>query len=328
MLHGRKTEDEMLINPETLRKLRGDRSQEGLAEKARVSRKTISRIENGEADPAKIRRVTVERLAKALDTTPEKLAAAPDQGSLNEALLRRWGYRKISTYLDGDTALSFALVEQRYGISAKRQLDLAPLFTALLAEMCLSERLRKLEELSNAFEEYSCSLPAHLKHGEGARSDFENAFYDEKESVASKDLFGRQIQRAAETNHYAVWPFDPDESNPFVEFLKETARSLELDLTDDLGDEPRILEDGLPESACVFHGELQEICGDSYWARLALQQGHARIRDIPADLLDREKSEERVAWLEAKYPPALRREKEEEMAELSLTLPTTEDDHA
>lgn len=96
----------MPINPDTLKKLRGGLSQEDLAEKAGVSRKTISRIENGEADPEKIRTVTSERLAKALGTTPEELAAGPNKDSINEASMRRWGYRKINTYLEGDTALS------------------------------------------------------------------------------------------------------------------------------------------------------------------------------------------------------------------------------
>lgn len=308
----------MPINPDTLKKLRGDLSQEDLAEKAGVSRKTISRIENGEADPEKIRMVTLERLAKALSTTPEELAADPNKDSVNEAAMRRWGYRKVNTYLHGDTALSLALVEQRYGISAKRQLDMAPLFTALLAEMSLRDRRQKLEDLSNAFEEYSANLPAHLSHGESARSDFDKAHYDEKESISSRDLFGRHIQKSAEEHGYAVSPFDPEVSNPFVNFLKEMAKTLELNIMDSQGDEPDILADGLPEAACAFHEQVQEICGDNYWARLALQHGHARIRDIPTELSGRENTSERAAWIEAKYPPTLRREKEQEIAEMRL----------
>ena len=220
--------------------------------------------------------VTLERLAKALSTTPEELAADPNKDSVNEAAMRRWGYRKVNTYLHGDTALSLALVEQRYGISAKRQLDMAPLFTALLAEMSLRDRRQKLEDLSNAFEEYSANLPAHLSHGESARSDFDNAHYDEKESISSRDLFGRHIQKSAEEHGYTVSPFDPEVSNPFVNFLKEMAKTLELNIMDSQGDEPDILADGLPEAACAFHEQVQEICGDNYWARLALQHGYAR----------------------------------------------------
>ncbi len=318
----------MPINPDTLKKLRGDLSQEDLAEKAGVSRKTISRIENGEANPEKTRTVTVKRLAKALSTTPEELAADPNKHSVNEASMRRWGYRKVNTYLHGDSALSLALVEQRYGISAKRQLDMAPLFTALLAEMSLRDRRQKLEDLSNSFEEYSANLPAHLSHGEVARSDFDNAYYDEKESISSRDLFGRLIQKSAEEHGYAVWPFDPDVRNPFVDFLKEMAKTLDLNIRDSQDDESHILGDGLPEAACAFHEQVQEICGDNDWARLALQHGYARIRDIPIELSGREKTSERAAWLEAKYPAALRREKDNEMAELGLTLSDLGGDNA
>ena len=305
----------MPINPETLKKLRGDLSQEDLAEKAGVSRKTISRIESGEADPEKIRLVTVKRIAKALGTTPEELADDPNKASVNEASMRRWGYRKINTYLHGDTALSLALVEQRYGISAKRQLDMAPLFTALLAEMSLRDRRQRLEDLSSAFEEYSANLPIHLSHGEAARAFFDDVYNDEKESISSGDLFGRHIQKMAEGSGRVVWPFEPNEGNPFVDFLKAMAKSFDLNLRNGFDDEPHIFEDGLPDTVCVFHEQVQEICGDNEWARLVLMHGYARIRDIPTELDGPDKISERAAWLEAKYPDALRRERERVMAE-------------
>jgi hypothetical protein len=48
--------------------------------------------------------------------------------------------------LDGDTALSFVLVEDRYGIAMRRQLDLAPLAVAILAELSLEARRENLQE--------------------------------------------------------------------------------------------------------------------------------------------------------------------------------------
>ena len=84
----------------------------------------------------------------------------------------------------------------------------------------------------------------------------------------------------------------------------------------------------MPEAACAFHEQVQEICGDNDWARLALQRGYARIRDIPLELSGREKTSERAAWLEAKYPAVLRREKDDEMAELGLTLSDLGGDNA
>ncbi len=303
----------MPINPETLKKLRGDLSQDGLADKAGLTRRTISRIETGKADPAKIHRVTVERLAKALGTTPEKLADAPTAQTITDAMLRHMGLRKLSTYLDGDTALSFTFVEERYGIPPKRQIDMAPLFTAILAELCLRERTEKLEINSSAFENYYDTLPKHLQQGQEARTYFKYAYDDEKASIESKDLFGKSIQEAAEVNDYVVWPFDPDESNPFASFITSLANNLKIDIEDNTGIAVPIGMDGLPEQTCVFHSELEKICGASLWAELALQQGYARIRDIPDDLRADDKVEERAAWLEARYPAELRAKREREM---------------
>lgn len=296
----------MTINPETLKKLRGNLSQDELARIAHVSRKTISRIENGEADPNTIRKLTVERLARAFNVSEDVLSNPPKSTEADEAWLRGIGYRKISTHLDGDTALSFALVEERYGIAIRRQLDLAPLTIAILAELSLKARSERLKEASDAFQATVNVFPADLQHLCATQEKIWDALEVEKVSIAQRDLFGRIIQRSAAEAGYDQEPFDPNHGNPFFDFLNATATSLNISVTRHLGDDTLPMEDGLPDHTCVFHDLLEDLCGDSLWARLALQLGYARIRNIPAHLRGPESKEQRTAWLEERYPAALR----------------------
>lgn len=72
--------DIMIITEEVLNSLREYRMREGLStrqleDKAKVSRRTIMRAENGQSNPETL---TWHRLARALDTTPEALQSPPD----------------------------------------------------------------------------------------------------------------------------------------------------------------------------------------------------------------------------------------------------------
>jgi transcriptional regulator with XRE-family HTH domain len=296
----------MAINPETLKKLRGRLSQDELARKSGVSRKTISRIENGEANPSSIRKLTIERLARAFDVPEGALSKPPQSTETDEAWLRGIGYRKISTHLDGNTALSFALVEDRYGIAMRRQLDLAPLAVAILAELSLKARRENLQEAVAAFQATEHALPANLQHIGAAQEEIRLALEAEKESIAERDLFGRMLQQSAAEAGYEQEAFDPAFGNPFFDFLKAKATSLNISVSQQSGDETYPMEDGLPDHTCVFHDLLDDLCGDSLWARLSLQLGYARIHDIPGHLRGPESKEQRIGWLEERYPAALR----------------------
>lgn len=304
----------MPINPDTLKALRAGKSMKRLAQEARVDRRTIARIENGEIAPERVREETAKRLARALNATPEKLAEPPDAEAQRDAELRRSGYRTVRTILDGRTAVSFALVEKRYGISPQRQIEMAPLFATLLAEMSLADRRRRLEAANAAFEEAMAKLPDHLGHGAVASSDFDQAYFDEDTSIDKKDLFGKRI---LEDGGWSVLPFHENEGNPFFDFLRDQATMLGEAAGEDVALLHSPAQDGLPTEAAVLESYLQDtVCGGNQWGRRALEDGHVRIRDISHEHWEASPSE-RGEWLEKQYPPELRAEKEAYFSELN-----------
>ena len=302
----------MTINGETLRSLRGALTREELGKKAHgVSAKTIGRIEGGKTTP---RANTVGRLAKALGVTPEVLAGPPAALAERERdeKLRSIGYRKLSTHVPGRAALSFDLVERRYGVSVRSQRELAPLFFTILAETSLAARRRRLESMLAAHEAYLDALPDYLNV---IFSDHEDASADESDSINSRDLFGNELLKSP------VDRFDPDYSNPFFDFLREAIRDLEAQGAGAIAELDWPGPDGLPDAhhTQVLPEFLGEIAGDNSYARAALEDGDVRIRDIPKELWEEERAGERAAWLAARCSPETRK-RIEEFADIEIEL--------
>jgi len=92
----------------------------------------------------------------------------------------------------------------------------------LLAEMSLADRRRKLEAARSALNAAFQLVPEHLQHGRVGSGDFDHAGEDELGSLAARDIFRKKV---LETYHGAD-PFDPDTTNPFVEFLRNMAKDI------------------------------------------------------------------------------------------------------
>ena len=290
----------MTINGETLRSLRGALTREELGKKARgVSAKTIGRIEGGKTTP---RANTVKRLAKALGVTPEVLADPPAALAERERdeKLRSIGFRKLSTHVPGRAALALDLVERRYGVSVRSQLELAPLVFTILAETSLAARRRRLENMQAAHEAYLAAAPSHLNV---ITADHEDASGYESDSINARDLFGNELLESP------VEPFDPDASNPFFDFLREAIRDLEAQGAGAIAELDRPGPDGLPDAyhTQVLPELLDEIAGGDRYARAALEDGDVRIGDIPKELWEEERAGERAAWLAARCSPETRK---------------------
>ena len=293
----------MHIKPETLKALRTHHalSQDELANKSNVAKKTIGDIERGKR---KANATTTKRLAKALNVEPADLAKDFEEIGLQKTD-RGLGYRKISESIPADVHINFDMVEHLYGISRKSQIQMAPLLMALAAEASLNWRRKKLEKITEA---------SNAIHGlaEGYLS-FANAVYRinegimaEETSINNRDVFGKTaVETAFDLG------CDPDTYNPFADYLRDFAdqnssQHISLD-----PDELWLNANGMPDYR-IGTDIIENLTGGDKWARHALMHKIVRIQDIPKELMTKKKRDERVEWLAGKVSNQERKHVEDE----------------
>ena len=278
-------------------------TQTRLAELAKVSAKTISRILKGEGNTNK---VSLQRVAAALDTTPEGLAVPLDGARRLEAdkKLKEVNYPRTSFHLSGSTMLNYALVEARYGLSANALYEAAPVLLTLLAEMSFAERRRRLEEYEAAFRAATAMAPEHLHRAFVAGNDFDDACNDEEMSLAANDLSGALIDEEGWTSG------DSDTGDLFVAFLSNLSKGIDGEVLEFSGGTAASIDHR------ILQGDLVRLTNGDDWAKFALEHRHARIRDIPAELRGDDRAVERAAWLVTQIPEAARKAREEWLSDL------------
>ena len=299
----------MKIVPETLRRLRKESglSQQGLADRARVDKKTVARIEGGKGGEA--RQGTALDIARALGVEPRVLAAQPASEAMEDRELQRHGYVGAKVHFRGGTVLAYDLVRDRYGVDMWEVIDAAPFLFALLAEMSLADRRRRLEEMVAAWETYQTTVPEHI--GFAAVGDCNEGMLAEKDSIAERDLSGVHILRENEP-----WSMYVDNNNreyydqdrtPFSDFLIKLAKELgpDNDAIDYHGIMSALGDGGGMIGWELFPTYLKRLTGGSPRADYALSHGYVRLTQIPKHLRgedDNQVSVERTEWLEAHVP--------------------------
>ncbi len=284
----------MRIHPETLKRLRKALgwSQQELADKAKIEKKTIGRLES--ANGGEARESTARLLATALKLgNPRILAQGPETEAVRDEVSRIHfdsGGSGPRVYLDSETALAYDLVEEHYGVDMHRLIEEAPALFALLAEASLAERRCRVGEAKAALEEFNRALPGHL-----AESAW--VYEEEEESIERRDLFRHPGDLEWDDPR---WEDYRDNGNPFANFLKGLAKNLEagngaLDPAD-VGFDPDLICRGH-----LFPERRAHLTGGSPRAEWALSHGYARVGQIPRRLRgeDEEITRERAEWLEA-----------------------------
>ena len=284
----------MQINHVTLKKLRKERgySQEELAGAAKVSKRTIAEIESGKKTVG-TRGSTVKLLAAALRVEPEVLGQEPESEVVKEVEFRKSGLRFARLPLKSETILAYDLVAEQYGVDMTQIIHAAPLLFTLLAEMSLTERLRRAEKTQAAFDAANETLPDYL----GGRG-WDDTFWAEKQSIGARELF---YSRGSEDR---VDYFQEDR-NPFSDFLIQLVGN-ELGSDNDAinPEEVHFYPDGFWNYVSLFETYRKNLAGGSGRADYALSHGYTRIGQIPEELRGEEKEvvSKRVKWLEAKVP--------------------------
>ena len=252
-------------------------SRPQLAERAKITVRTIQRLEREPQRTQKSQEHTLNGLAKALNVEPGVLTG--------ESPLPKFDKAPVS---DSEKArLAYDLIKRRYGVSRTEIINMAPLFFALLAEGSLARRREKLEEVGELI-------------GRLQEIDYDGRFIDtsgvadiasgeESNSIAKADIFSKS--------------FDTSESNQFASYLHKLANDLDISgiIDVDSGD----LCFGSPPkfpNYDIYREELDRIANGSPIARVCLETGYARISEIPEELMAEDASEDRKKWLEDKLP--------------------------
>ncbi len=204
----------MSINPETLTLLlkRRGLNQAALADKARVSVKTIGRALRGSSPNA----ATVKKIADALDVELKSLTGPPEEADAGR------NFNKMIFHADSSVFDNFKKVEYRFGVSQDLILALAPVAFTLLVKMAIAwrhEGLAEFEKKLNSLQDSERpfvlgdvghrqdlllmamselrSLQARLKNDRHAWEDFANV-----DICESADIFG--IFLVEQLKKYAV----------------------------------------------------------------------------------------------------------------------------
>jgi transcriptional regulator with XRE-family HTH domain len=208
------------IIPGVLKKLRENKglSQQDLADRAKVDKQTIWRIEAG-AKTENTRPTTIQKIARLLGVEPAvltgdapmpDLAPTPQMSSTNIRLSRR-----------AHNALH--LVSERYCIAAWQVMELAPLLFCWAAETSLRQRQQRLEEIE-ALLERARSLESENRHLPTANFTYsEDKLVAESESIRANDIFGGLIEHEELLDSHGL---PDDEDNPFSVFLEKVIGDL------------------------------------------------------------------------------------------------------
>jgi transcriptional regulator with XRE-family HTH domain len=278
-----------------LRDLRG-LSQEALAQKARLNKQTIYRLENGRQPP---RQKTIQRLAPALGVEPEVLTGEKPIPSDRARPPESKDPAQLNIRLDPFIRNAFSLLALRYRVPIKSIVKVAPLLFFLAAEESLKRRRKILEEFevaSSHAEDLRANLP-HLPLGWTATYYASKA---EEMSIANRDLFASDLF-ASETKSDPLsygWPeeYNEEKDNPFSAYLKELAEAHEDIAVEAVGPTRTEYE--------VGRSEAIELAGGDERLAEGLLNGWGLIHEIPRNLLGKGAVSERVEWLRRKVEQA------------------------
>lgn len=206
----------MLINDATFddkrKAKRPAMSLASVARKAGISERTLARIKNKQEMHAG----TVEKIAKALDTSPEELCAPAGA--------------QARPFQGGVLAMQTELVAARYNVAPEVIEELAPFLFVAIAELALQRRKERLqawwdkaEQLSKIQPKFNVNSIAELEVKSGI-SCLEEAYWEEMKQINNNCLDGWATDKC---DHffdalYSVWddfefiPYQPVESDPFT----------------------------------------------------------------------------------------------------------------
>jgi transcriptional regulator with XRE-family HTH domain len=201
------------VNPEAVRYYREKlgMTQEDLAEKSKLGRKTIQRYES-KGDRQTPNATSLNKLTEALQVRQEDLMKPPSTEDIKRLLNRV----ELKTDIAGPARTALTVMQLHYGLLEEAILDLAPLAFLILAEKSLQERNAALNETKQEIEAVTENV--HQRH-----PYMRDTYFSDKDWIATerKSLDDREV--------YEQYIDDEQrEMSPFVDFLEKELKALGL----------------------------------------------------------------------------------------------------
>ncbi len=314
----------MKIDHECLRRLRKSKplSIQRLADMAGINARTVQRLEK-EPDKCKTTREdTVLRLAKALDVEPGVLTGELDMPDADRVPDTEPDPVRIGAQIAPKARLAYDLIKRRYGVTATDVITMAPLLFTLLAEGSLAWRREKLKEAREAIRQLE-QIGGYWRGGldTGLHEAVYHGVDREEESIRRADLFGKRLLDDPDGTLVDRNFFDLSEENPFADYLHILAADLDIpeSVTVDDGELDFRVEFRFPYYG-ICDEELDRITNASPVGRAALEMGFLRLSEVPEELMEEAKHEERQKWLEDRMSEKFSGMNEEELADFLKEL--------
>lgn len=279
-----------MIEANALRQARSAKgwSQEDLAERTKIDKGTISRLERSEHSTARNR--TLDQLCGQLGVTREMLTGEVPLPTKDAEPPAWMNISQLNIRIGNDARNALALVSSRYGVPQSSIVELAPFLFHCAAEMCLKQRAARVAELEEKYRQIAAlkeNFP-HLSPLSVHHWKAEEIMDGEKSSIEAHELFF--------TDAKSVMPIESLKDNyedyfdsPFVKYLSEMARQV--------GDETEFQDwSGRPTYQICQNEALSLVNNDSD-AALGVLTGMAPLHEMPKELRRRENLSDRVQWI-------------------------------
>jgi transcriptional regulator with XRE-family HTH domain len=277
-----------------------------LSRKSKVGTKTIGRIRKFED----LRKSNVEKIANVFGVDVPTLISSPSDELLEKAGKKSGNMQRMVIDLQPAALNRIWMTAHYYNISVRALLEFAPLLFSIAAETSLNKRKKKIEGLKYSFEELLKDAPSqHKSEIDEVKSQMNDLYWAEMESIESRDLTG-----GVKGNYYTETSNGDIESvdeHPFFNAVEEMALSANFNVEffgsfmEDISyyiDKDGPLDAVLPEDYEInyFQDARPEIGWDNeHWS--SLNQGDIIIRDMPSELMAKDKVKERILWVTQAY---------------------------
>jgi transcriptional regulator with XRE-family HTH domain len=274
------------IVPFVLKRLRkaNGLSQEELAQKARIDKQTIFRLER-EGGHAKTRPLTIQRVARALNTEPDVLTGEAPVPDTTEHPMS--GMARFSFLTSNDAHNALFLVSKRYHVPQQAVVELAPFLFCCAAEASLRQRRERLRRAQLSYENAKTAHEA-ISYLSGPDLSSPNEELEaEKASIDYRDLFGLLLEDYGS-------PAGDETQNPFALYLADLANQ-----TDGVAEFDGYSSMDWPEYR-VCADEVEHMAGGDSDLAEHVHEGRIPLNDMPRNIRDRIDPKEQTEWLRAK----------------------------